>query len=169
MSGLEIVGVVLGPIPICVIALDGYIKGTEQRRRWKECRYDLISLRRVLTTHHSILENTCRSLLAGDVSNETLERLVRSGNATEWETPATAKALKQKLGTSLQPCLDTLVDVYAEIQKIHRILQISPNGKVCLLYLAPKIASSLSYSQNTEFLFQNIDWRRRLTVPCAFT
>lgn len=111
MSGVEVVGVVLGAIPICVIALDGYIKGAEQRRRWKECRYDLISLRRVLTTHHFILENTCRSLLTGVVSDKTLELLVKSPNATGWAHPATAQALKQKLGTSLQPCLDSLVDV----------------------------------------------------------
>lgn len=135
MSGLEIVGVVLGAIPICVIALDAYIKGTEQRRRLKECRYDLISLRRVLTTHHSILENTCRSLLTGLVSDKTLEQLVKSPNSKGWGHRAIAKALEKKLGASFQPCLEALDDVYAELQTLRELFQTGPDGKVSQLAL----------------------------------
>jgi hypothetical protein len=131
MPGAEVAGLVLGAIPICVTALDLFTKGIERKRHWQDFRYKLVSLGRILRTHHSILENTCRNLLVDVVPDSAIDDLINAPNGPGWKDAGLSSKLQNKLGLSLGPCLEALQDIHEEIQRLRDKLEVDQEGKVC--------------------------------------
>ncbi|KAI0396857.1 hypothetical protein F5Y17DRAFT_418115 [Xylariaceae sp. FL0594] len=97
MSGFEIVGVVLGSIPLVISALEHYEKAFKMYRRLRRREKEIHSLARSLSTEQSILRNTSETLLAGIVDPEDLQHLIADPFGPLWQAPHIQALVERRL------------------------------------------------------------------------
>jgi hypothetical protein len=89
MSGFEIVGVVLGGIPLIISALEHY----QSLQIWRRSARELKSLVVQLTAQHSILKNTCSMLLEDIVDAHKIGHMTTDPFGSLWHVSRSPKSL----------------------------------------------------------------------------
>lgn len=100
MSGLEIVGVVLGAVPLIVNAIDNYSDGVRKIRKLRYTLEELDLLRIELEIEHEKFFNSLELLLEDGVDEQTLFMLLRDVGGDLWKDDLIETCLRRKLGRS---------------------------------------------------------------------
>ncbi|KAI9150004.1 hypothetical protein HJFPF1_09754 [Paramyrothecium foliicola] len=130
MSGFEIAGVVLGSIPIVVMALDYYLKGASTIESFRTYKRALTSLIRVLNAEHAILQDVCEKLLVGIAPQAQIERMIEDPFGALWREKEYSQKLQVRLWRSFKVFESTVLDMREAITDMSTKLNIGPDGKV---------------------------------------
>lgn len=109
MSGIEVVGLILGILPIAIAACESYANlfPSHSKRRLK-----LRKVGRDLETQHVTFRNTCEILLLGVVHPDKMESMISNpfGN-DDWADPAVTQKLEIRLWRSYQTFKRRVADI----------------------------------------------------------
>lgn len=122
MSGVEVVGIVLGVLPLLIKAVEEYEKGLGPLRTlcWpSKYRLELQRLDRQLHTQRALFEMSLKVLLASTVPGVEIDELMRATEAS-WSTPKTKAKLR---GAIPAGCLIVIEDMANTLKQLQSILQ----------------------------------------------
>lgn len=140
MSGIEVVGVVLGAIPLIVSSLEHYADGIKTIQRWRQYVREIQSLRRVLGNERAIFQNTLEELLDGIAKPAEIGVLLDDPAAAEWSDPALDKKLRKRLHRSYEGYMLTIQGMVQALGQIRERLGMDLNGKVFASLRATSLA-----------------------------
>lgn len=123
MSGFEAAGIVLGSIPLIISALEHYQSGLQKFSIWRNYTKVLADLEIQLETEHSVLQNTCESLLSGMVSSRTSEAMISNPFGEEWRSPMIKDQLYWKLDVSVDIFEKNVQQMKMVIERLQRELE----------------------------------------------
>ena len=98
MSGFEIVGVILGALPLVISALEHYAQGVSTAKRFWQYKLELKSLLRQIKTENAIFINTCEALLTGIVRVDQMTLFLKNPGGQVWRDPKIEKKLEESEG-----------------------------------------------------------------------
>ncbi|KAM5343876.1 hypothetical protein ACJ41O_012413 [Fusarium nematophilum] len=129
MSGLEVVGVVLGTIPLVVTALETY---SNFLRDWGKAPSELRSLNRQLTTERAKLYNVCDQLISDVVPQRDIEPMLQDPFGPLWQAKETNDRIRRRLWESYGPFEETAKEVGESLETVMQRLRIdvSHDGQV---------------------------------------
>jgi hypothetical protein len=130
MSGLEVVGLVLGAIPLLISGLEHYAEGVQTIRRLIGYKWELKSLINSLRTEDSIFENTCETLLDGLAHPSKIESLLKDPGGDELRTPDLSRKLENRLGDAYAIFFENVAAIHGSIKTFQERLGLGPDGKV---------------------------------------
>ena len=135
MSGLEIVGVVLGALPVAVLTLELYEKGAATSRRYKRHEQELKWVKLQIRTERMEFDNIVSHLLteAGVVVSNVAIMMDDPGGAA-WQNTATASLLERRLGSSYALFLEHVSGMKDSMTDVGSALAWDASGKVCFLH-----------------------------------
>ncbi|KAF7553522.1 hypothetical protein G7Z17_g3534 [Cylindrodendrum hubeiense] len=129
MSGLEVVGIALGTIPLLVSALDAYCS---LMRDWGKAPSELKSLNRQLTTERAKLYNVCDQLINDVVPQRDIEPMLQDPFGPLWQAKETNDKIRQRLWKSkdYQDALDTISRGISDLEGFARLsLTLEPSRR----------------------------------------
>ena len=120
VSGFEIVGVILGLVPL--------VTGSIEHCRSRNDMRDLRQLERSFKTQRHIFENTIEELLSPLLSDVQLARLLEHPSDTLWQDMNLSAKLEAHLGEDYESFQEILEDVKIMIDELHNIMkpEVSP-------------------------------------------
>ncbi|CAJ2510792.1 Uu.00g064170.m01.CDS01 [Anthostomella pinea] len=130
MSGFEVVGVVLGALPLIVTALEHYSEGINTIMKLRRYKSEVDGIGRQLRQQQAIFINCCERLLDGVVTAEQAETLIRRPGEGSWSSKETKRLIKVRLGSDLEDFLSTIEDTRKKLITIQRKLDLGPNGEL---------------------------------------
>ncbi|EGU86054.1 hypothetical protein FOPG_11541 [Fusarium oxysporum f. sp. conglutinans race 2 54008] len=128
MSGLEVAGIVLGSIPLLIIALEKYTEGLSTLHRWRKYKRELQSLIRNLETERIKLQNVCEKLLLDLVPHYKIEALIDNPMGDLWREEETLKKVQFRLGKGFKVFQDTANDLRATLFDLGRLIESQGEG-----------------------------------------
>jgi hypothetical protein len=131
MSGVEIVGVVLGSIPLIVKAFEHYAEGVKSVRRLFHYKWELKSYSLALRTEFCLFQNVLTWLLSGITTADKVEILI-SGSGVAWSDKELVTALRDRLGKSYGVFLDLTLDMRDALGSFQKRLGLDDDGQVSL-------------------------------------
>lgn len=129
MSGLEVVGLVLGSIPLVISALEHYRDGIYAVRIWRRYVIELASIIRQLRVQQCILMNICEILL-GDLGLPRIDAMIRDPFGPLWRDDNIKKRLTERLNRDYNVFEATVEDMSDAIQGLKERIGLGPDGKV---------------------------------------
>lgn len=130
MSGLEIVGVVLGALPIMLKAAEGYKQGASRFKRWQNFQGNIRSLVHEINVQKDMFEGVCLRLLDyTDLSDEQRTNLMAGQDEIGWGRQEIKASLIDRLQKSYQNCEYLLRDIAEHFQLLQEMLS-SKDGSV---------------------------------------
>ncbi|GME58139.1 hypothetical protein EPUS_00126 [Neofusicoccum parvum] len=130
MSGIEIAGLVLGAIPLLILAVEKYAEGVSVIKRFKHYEIPLKDMCRILKTERDMYRNTCELLLIELVSPEKIQSLLITPGGKSWEEPELKLAIEHRLAESYNGYMETVEDMNTLVQNFAEKLKLDPNFKV---------------------------------------
>ena len=130
MSGFEIVGVILGALPLVISALEHYAQGASTAKRFWRYKPELKSLLRQIKTENAIFVNTCEALLTGIVHVDQMAFFLENPGGQLWRDPKIEKKIEERLKGAYEGYSETVVDMNAVLEKFMEKLKLDPAGKV---------------------------------------
>ena len=118
MSGFEVVGVLLGAIPLVISTLEHYRDGVRTISRWRKFDRELQSLIRNLETERVKLQNVCEKLLIGLVPPSRIEAMVGNPLGDLWLEKETQKKIQTLLWNSWGVFRETVAAVNTAINEM---------------------------------------------------
>ena len=118
MSGFEVVGVLLGAIPLVISTLEHYRDGVRTISRWRKFDRELQSLIRNLETERVKLQNVCEKLLIGLVPPSRIEAMVGNPLGDLWLEKETQKKIQTRLWNSWGVFRETVAAVNTAINEM---------------------------------------------------
>src|SRR6187551_3514573 len=109
MSGIEVVALVLGTLPLLISALEHYKEGTSRVKRWWKYGKELDFLLMDLDPQFEIYRGICETLLSKiGVEPSEIMRLLEEPGGEEWRNPELGRAMEKFLGHSYPSYLNTM-------------------------------------------------------------
>ncbi|KAF4632645.1 hypothetical protein G7Y89_g5493 [Cudoniella acicularis] len=110
MSGFEVVGVVLGVVPLLISGLEHYNEGLVPIKDMLKYKYVVKELVRALNVARCRLRITCETLLTGLVDDEELAMLLSldSLGGDAWKRPDLDRKLQERLDESYEGYMETI-------------------------------------------------------------
>jgi hypothetical protein len=121
MSGFEVVGVVLGSLPLLISAVDTYM---DLLRAGGMPPIELGSIHRQLATERAKLYNVCEQLLGAIVLQYNIEPILQDPTGPLWRTKKLNDKNRRALGDSYAPFETTVFEIKDAIDSITRRLQL---------------------------------------------
>ncbi|RFN46236.1 hypothetical protein FIE12Z_9515 [Fusarium flagelliforme] len=121
MSGFEVVGIVLGSLPLLVTALEAYSKFL---RDLGKAPSELKSLNRQLTTERAKLYNVCNLLISDVVAQKDIEPMLQNPFGPLWRAPGTNKKIQRRLWDSYDLFEQAFTEIKAALDNIMRRLRV---------------------------------------------
>jgi hypothetical protein len=118
MSGIEIVGIVLGALPIMASGIERYSEGLSVARRLLHPRRELRNLHRAIRTELQVFRNTALLLLHRIATESEVETLVREPTSQLWKAPGFENHMKTLLGSSYSVWCEVMTDISNAITDI---------------------------------------------------
>ncbi|KAH8647270.1 hypothetical protein BX600DRAFT_555505 [Xylariales sp. PMI_506] len=130
MSGFDVLGVVLGTIPLVISALEHYQEGIHTIRRWHSYEAELQSLKRKLGNENAIFINTCQQLLSGIVRSVDHEKLINEPFGELWGDPEIQDQVALRLDHVYKPFNATVVAMVEALEEVKVKLGLDERGEV---------------------------------------
>ncbi|KAI0096018.1 hypothetical protein GGR51DRAFT_52355 [Nemania sp. FL0031] len=130
MSGFEVVGVVLGSIPLLISALEHYERGMQTIQLVRRRAKVMHSLATALSTEQTILRNTCETLLAGIIDPEDLAPLLTEPFGPLWQDPDTKARVERRLDHTLKDFKALVYSMQEAVEEIRLKLGLGPNCEI---------------------------------------
>lgn len=125
MSGFEVVGVVLGVLPLVISALEHYEDGIAVFRRYYCYRQEIRKVVLILCTEQAELKNTCEQLLIDIVPAHQIVQLLGDSRNKLWEHPQTVRRLKARLRDSYDVYMERLQAMSMALEKLKSRLDLN--------------------------------------------
>ena len=132
MSGVEIIGLILGSFPILLNSLEYYRKGFEPLDEWWHFRTRFIAF--VDDIEHQMMrynENMIRLLDPIISNNASLTALILNTNDSRWTDGSLVRLLEERLAGQQGRFMRIVEKMEEIIEKLKKLLQIR-DGNVCL-------------------------------------
>jgi hypothetical protein len=132
MSGLEVVGVVLGALPIMLKTVEGYKQGASRFKRWQNFQGDIRALVHEIEIQKEMFEGVCLRILDyTDLSDEERASLMTGQDKSEWGRPEIKQSLIDRLQSarSYDNCEYLLGDIAGQFKSLQAMLS-SKDGSV---------------------------------------
>lgn len=125
MSGFEIVGVVLGGLPLVIKAAEGYKKGLEPMMKWHRYKLEFRAFVHDVDIERQMFEALVERLLQyTDLSMEQKDMLRKGEDLDGWCQAETEKALRKRLGESFDACKYLLEALKCDLIKLQTMLSL---------------------------------------------
>ena len=109
MSGVEVVGLLLGVFPLLISALEHYRQGAEILEDWWQIKKEYKKCKNEIKVHELAFEsNMERFLLPLIVDDDDVDTLMAEPGGPAWTDPALEETLKRRLPKSYDLFLDTV-------------------------------------------------------------
>ncbi|KAH6656493.1 hypothetical protein BKA67DRAFT_687931 [Truncatella angustata] len=130
MSGLELVGIILGGIPLVISALEHYKEGLRSVQIWRKYGRELSSLVRQLQLQQNILTNVFETLLEDLGLGSKVDIMVKEPFGRLWQDREIKNKLSQRLYRDYGLFEDTVKNMAEAIEEVKRKLGLDADGKV---------------------------------------
>lgn len=130
MSGIEIIGIVLGAIPLLISGLEHYAEGADTIRRVYRAGREFRILKQQLDDENLLFRNTITILLEECVDIETQVKLMDDVEGTIWKQPAVQYALETRLGDSYISYLRQVHSIRVSLDEFNHRLGITAQTQV---------------------------------------
>jgi hypothetical protein len=115
MSGIEIVSLLLGAVPLAISALEHYKEGIDVISDFRNYHSTLKSLKTKLSIQEEIYRGTLKRLLLSELSPIEFPALFpeqgAEGSSALWRTKDIEDKLRRKLGAKFDLFMDVVADV----------------------------------------------------------
>jgi hypothetical protein len=115
MSGIEVVGLLLGAVPLAISALEHYKEGIDVISDFRNYRSTLKSLKTKLSIQEELYRGTLQRLLLSELSLLEVHALFpepgAEGSNALWGTKDIEDKLRRKLGAKFGLFMDVVTDV----------------------------------------------------------
>ncbi|KAH6972588.1 hypothetical protein EDB80DRAFT_758082 [Ilyonectria destructans] len=173
MSGFEVVGVVLGTIPLIISTFEHskrVIQEVKVMRRWAKVMH---SLARSLSTEQRILKNTCETLLGGIVPVDAIKPLLAQPFGPLWQDDKIRLEVERRLDHTAGDFEHLVRDMKEVLKELGVKLHIGPDMKVKVDESAIgkrnavkfAVTIALSFSQHEDAVNRIADANRKLETP----
>lgn len=132
MSGLEVVGVVLGTIPLIVSAVEHYERVVQTVHMMRRRAKVMHALARSLRTEQRILENTCETLLGGIVPADSIKPLLAEPFGHLWQDDTVSLEVERRLDYTAADFKDLAIDMMEALQDLRMKLDLGSDMEVSL-------------------------------------
>jgi hypothetical protein len=138
MSGLEVVGVVLGSLPLLVSTIEHYANGIFMARKSIDCERQANRVVRHLKLEQALFKNTVVDLVkegstqAGDMRSQVEDVREAPGDEVRkpWQDPGVQTVIKEKLNGDNEIFVETVQELEDLLEEIMGKFDICPPGKV---------------------------------------
>ena len=134
MSGVEIVGIVLGALPLAISAVEHYHDGLDPLRDYLRYNSTLKSLRTRLRVQQDLFEGTLMRLLLGELSTSQAQALFSEVghhvDGKQWNTPEIDEKLRNRLGGKYENFMDVIREMEAAMRRLMKNLDIDIEERV---------------------------------------
>lgn len=124
MSGFEVVGVVLGAIPLVIEIVRECQSTTNYRREWK-------TLKRRLETEYLILQDTCEKPLISIVPFHKIASFLKDPFGSLWKTKEAQASLRRRLWNSYRLFEETVQEMKQAITQLGELFGLDVMTRVC--------------------------------------
>jgi hypothetical protein len=115
MSGVEVIGLVLGAVPLIISALEHYKQGIDVIKDFRNYRSTLKSLKTKLSIQEELYRGTLQRLLLSELSPPEAHALFpepgTKGSNALWGTRDIEDKLRRKLGVKFDLFMNVVADV----------------------------------------------------------
>ncbi|KAL2071259.1 hypothetical protein VTL71DRAFT_12494 [Oculimacula yallundae] len=118
MSGLEVVGVVLGVLPLLISAAEHYEDVFKPFKRFKKAAPELELYQQQLKTQKTIFRNQCQLLLTALISQHLAKEMLKEKDHPSWQDDTLKKRIVEQLGSSREACEATVEMIVAKLKSI---------------------------------------------------
>lgn len=132
MSGFEVVGVILGTIPLLISALEHYERGIKTIQLMRRRAKVMHSLATALSTEQTILRNTCETLLGGIIDPKDMKPLLAEPFGPLWQDPDTKALVERRLDHTLKDFKALVHSMNEAVEEIRLKLRLGPAFEVSL-------------------------------------
>ncbi|CZT44403.1 uncharacterized protein RSE6_04565 [Rhynchosporium secalis] len=130
MSGIEIVGIVLGGFPLLISTAEHYKKGFEPLEKWYKFRSQFISFIDAVDIQKQLFNLTLECFLRSiDVEEDELQCFMDDPDYRGWQRPGLYQKLKGRLGPSLCVFMSTIETMNSLMHDLEALLLIK-DGEV---------------------------------------
>lgn len=127
MSGVEVIGVVLGALPLLVAAFTVQHETRNLIDRLRRPERVLRSLHIRLRVQHHVFKDTAETLLREVFGEAIAHELVRDPKSEQWKDAKLTNKMKQYLAERYEDWLAIVDEVNTSIREIKTQLQIDPD------------------------------------------
>lgn len=118
MSGIEVVGIVLGALPLMISGIEKYSEGVSAARRLFHPRRELRNLHRAIRTELQVFRNAALLLLHRIATQSEVECLLREPTSNLWKAPDFERHMRTLLGSSYSVWCEVMADISNAINEI---------------------------------------------------
>lgn len=135
MSGFEVVGIVLGAIPLVISALEHYAETAATVRVIRKAAQEFRTVARKLEAEHLIFRNALTNLLndCTSIKPETLKVLLHDLDSSAWKDSNVEIALSKRLGGSLRSYHEHVRSISAALRGFKERLHLDDDGQVSFI------------------------------------
>lgn len=125
MSGIEIVGLVLGALPLLMKSIEAYSETLSAAQRILSPRRELRRIRSRVNIALQVFRNTAKLLLLRVVEAQEVSRLLKEPGSRSWQDVDFDRKLKKLLGDSYSAWRVVMEDINSAVEDIKLCLKIS--------------------------------------------
>ncbi|KFY16189.1 hypothetical protein V491_05411 [Pseudogymnoascus sp. VKM F-3775] len=163
MSGVEVIGLVLGGLPLIISTAEHYKEGFEILRRWKRFRFVFQDFITSVDTQLQMFRLVLRRLLTPvQLEPEEKQRLLTIRYYEGWHRSDVVEALRSRLGDSYNTCMDILRIINRDMEDLQGMMSLKDGsvdwavpGENQWKYQAKRI--QLSFSKNGTRTVQSLE------------
>ncbi len=138
MSGIEIIGVILGGLPLIISAAEDYKKGFEPLLKWHRYKRQFRDFINSVALEKQMFDGLLRRLLDySDISLQEKHSLLSGADPEAWHREEVVKALKIRLGDSYISCMYILNSMENNLLELQKMMSLK-DGSVSTDNLFPK-------------------------------
>ncbi len=142
MSGIEVAGLVLGAIPLLVVALQHHEACEDKVTIFVYWRKYLARTRRTLLLLHVSYKMTLKTVLKPITDDVELEELLDKPESSLWRSRDIRDALRRGLHDAYEPFLSLTMEVNDIIIEVLNHLDLDRDAAVSILRLDPLLATT---------------------------
>lgn len=124
MSGVEVIGLVLGGLPLIISAAEHYKKGFEPLARWKRFKFVFREFINSVDIQRQMFQLVMKKLLIRvQLEPEEKQRLLTIPDYEGWHRSDVVEALRLRLGDSYDACMGTSYSRSKKLYSCFRMLR----------------------------------------------
>jgi hypothetical protein len=125
MSGVEIIGLILGGLPLVISAAEDYRRGFEPFLKWHRYKREFRNFINSVDLEKRMFDGLLRRLLEfSDIPLEEKQLLLTGTHPEAWRQTDTVEALKLRLGDSYLSCMYILEKMEEDMLELQKMLSL---------------------------------------------
>lgn len=147
MSGIEVVGLVLGGLPLLISAAENYRKGFEPLQKWYKFRPQFVTFVNAVDIQRQLFNLTLECFLRSiDIEEDEIQSFMENSRYEGWQCSNLRSRISSRLGPSLGVFMSTVQEMSALVLELEALLLIK-DGQVSSpqLFLCEFQSSDIGY------------------------